>query len=188
MHHLNHIIADNLKTKREARNLSLDQLAKISGVSKSMLAQIERGEANPSITTVWKIANGLKISFTSLMHQPDAAVQVVSVTDVEPLMEDDGRLKNYPIFPYDEKRPFEVFRMEIAGGGSLISEAHPPQTHEYIVVFSGELQLLLKEKIYTIGPGDAISFSADQAHTYRNMGQEMVQLSMVLQYRGLFGG
>lgn len=185
MQHVNGIIARNLKERREARKLSLDQLARASGVSRSMLAQIERGEANPSISTVWKIANGLKVSFTSLLQRHEPSVEVVGADETEPLREDEGRLRNWPIFPFDEKTRFEIFRMEIDAGGELRSEAHPEATQEYITVFAGELTVQVGEKTYRVSTGDAIRFSADQAHGYRNDGTEMVRLSMVLQYAGV---
>lgn len=184
MQHVNGIIARNLRERREARKLSLEQLARASGVSKSMLAQIERGEANPSISTVWKIANGLKVSFTSLLQRHEPSVELVGSGDVEPLLEDEGRLRNWPVFPFDEKTRFEVFRMEIDAGGELRSEAHPEATQEYITVFDGELTVCMGEKTYRVSAGDAIRFSADQAHGYRNEGARMVRLSMVLQYAG----
>ncbi|BDB00642.1 hypothetical protein CBOS2020_07160 [Clostridium botulinum] len=56
---LNDIISANLKKLRTDRNLSLGQLSELSGVSKVMLSQIEKEESNPTINTIWKIANGL---------------------------------------------------------------------------------------------------------------------------------
>ena len=76
LENIGHIVAENLKRLREERKLSLDAVAKCSGVSKSMLGQIERGVTNPTISTLWKIANGLKISFTSLMMRPETDVEV----------------------------------------------------------------------------------------------------------------
>jgi Predicted transcriptional regulators len=64
---LDQLIAQNLKRLREERKLSLDRVAELTGVSKSMLGQIERGDSSPTVATVWKIANGLKVSFTTLM-------------------------------------------------------------------------------------------------------------------------
>ena len=54
MENIGHIVAENLKRLREERKLSLDAVAKCSGVSKSMLGQIERGVTNPTISTLWK--------------------------------------------------------------------------------------------------------------------------------------
>ena len=60
LENIGHIVAENLKRLREERKLSLDAVAKCSGVSKSMLGQIERGVTNPTISTLWKLATGLK--------------------------------------------------------------------------------------------------------------------------------
>ena len=70
MESMNKIVARNVKTLREKSNLSMDQLVRLSGVSKSMLAQIEKGEANPTISTLWKISNGLKVPFDALTVRP----------------------------------------------------------------------------------------------------------------------
>ena len=67
---LNNIIGENLKRLRTERNLSLSKLSEICGVSKVMLGQIERGESNPTINTIWKIANGFKLPYTVLIDEP----------------------------------------------------------------------------------------------------------------------
>ena len=56
---------------REQKKLTLDAAAALTGVSRSMLAQIEKGDVNPTISVLWKIANGYKVSFTSLLEQRD---------------------------------------------------------------------------------------------------------------------
>ena len=66
MEKLNFVISQNLKRIREDMHWSLDKLSQETGVSKSMLGQIERGESNPTVATVWKISNGLKVSGTPL--------------------------------------------------------------------------------------------------------------------------
>ena len=66
MESMNKIVARNVKTLREKSNLSMDQLVRLSGVSKSMLAQVERGDGNPTISTLWKISNGMKVPFDAL--------------------------------------------------------------------------------------------------------------------------
>ena len=58
---LNEIIAENLKRLRTERGLSLGRLAELSGVSKVMLSQVEKGESSPTINTLWKIATGLQV-------------------------------------------------------------------------------------------------------------------------------
>jgi len=70
MENMQLILASNLRRIREERRLSLDKVSELTGVSKSMLGQIERGESNPTLQTVWKIANGLRVSLTDLTEVP----------------------------------------------------------------------------------------------------------------------
>ena len=182
MDSINRVVADNLKRLREARKLSLDAVSKRSGVSKSMLGQIERGDVNPTISTVWKIANGLKISFTELMSRPEAETEVVQSSDMEPLLEDDGRFRNYPLFPFDSERRFELFYIELDPGATLEAEPHPTGTQEFVTAFSGQLNISVGQERLSIERGCALRFRADRPHRYQNTSDEICRLSMVIHY------
>lgn len=91
----------------------------MTGVSRSMLAQIEKGEVNPTISVLWKIANGYKVSFTSLLENRGGEVAVIRQDEIRPLSEDGGRYLNYPIFAFDEKKQFEIYRIVIEENGFL---------------------------------------------------------------------
>lgn len=182
MDKLNSIIAENLKRLREERKLSLDNVANLSGVSKSMLGQIERGEVNPTVSTVWKISNGLKISFTQLMSRPEADIEFVDKSEIQPLIEDNGKFRNFPLFPFDSTRRFEMYSLEIDGGGYLNAEAHPQGTQEFITVFSGALTINVYNENFMVTTGNSIRFKADSPHTYKNTGDEICTLSMVIYY------
>ena len=106
---MNLIVAKNVKRLREEHKLSMEELAKLSGVSKSMLAQIERGEGNPTLSTLWKISNGMKVPFDALTVRPKSPYEIVRKSEIQPLLEDDGKVKNYPLFPDDENRRFAVY-------------------------------------------------------------------------------
>jgi transcriptional regulator with XRE-family HTH domain len=176
------VIAENLKKVREERRLSLDNLAKLSGVSKSMLGQIERGEVNPTVSTIWKISNGLKISFTQLMSRPETDIEIVAKSEILPFVEDEGRVRNFPIFPFDSKRRFEMYSLELDSQGGLSAEAHPPGTQEFITVFSGEVTITVNGKDVILSNGNSLRFMADTPHAYRNTGDSMCSLSMVIYY------
>ena len=64
----NQTIGKQLKKTRQNRNMTLDELAEVTGVSKPMLGQIERGQSAPTVTTLWKIATGMKIPFSSFLQ------------------------------------------------------------------------------------------------------------------------
>lgn len=182
MNDLNMIIAANLRQCRDDKRLSLDRVAELTGVSKSMLGQIERGESNPSITTLWKIASGLKISFTALVNAPQADTVLVDQAAVEPLTGDGGRYRVYPLFPYEEGRRFELYSVEIEPGGSFASDSHGERTQEFVTVFDGELTLATNGGQYVLKRGDSIRFRADRPHTYSNAAEMPTRLSLAIHY------
>src|SRR6478752_6537405 len=122
MEEINLIVAKNLKGFRESKKLSLERVSELTGVSKTMIGQIERGESSPTITTIWKIANGLKISFTSLINNPQPDTKVILKNEVQTLFEDNEKYRLYPFFPFQEDKRFEVYSVEIEKGGYLSSE------------------------------------------------------------------
>ncbi|PYE50312.1 helix-turn-helix transcriptional regulator [Paenibacillus barcinonensis] len=184
MENINLILARNMKLIREQRKLSLDKVAELSGISKTMLGQIERGESNPSIATVWKIANGLKISFTTLIDEPKSDTTVLMKEHIKVLQEDEGRIRIYPHFSFEEGRRFEMYMMEMDEQASLSAEPHVEGAEEFITVCKGEVTIRVGEAEHTLRQGDSIRFKADQSHTYFNPGRSTNQLSMVIYYAG----
>ncbi|KAB2441526.1 helix-turn-helix domain-containing protein [Bacillus luti] len=176
------ILAKNLKTIREKEKLSLEKVSQLTGVSKTMIGQIERGESSPTLTTIWKIANGLKVSFTSLINNPQPDTKVVLRNDVQVLSEDNGKYKVYTSFPFQDDRHFEIYTVEIETEGKLSSEAHKEGTEEFITVFEGELTIEVNDCQYKLSNGDSIRFMADRAHTYKNSGRTLTRLSMTIYY------
>ncbi|MEK4760133.1 helix-turn-helix domain-containing protein [Viridibacillus sp. FSL E2-0187] len=176
------ILAKNLKAIREKEKLSLEKVSQLSGVSKTMIGQIERGESSPTLTTIWKIANGLKISFTSLINNPQPDTKVVLKSEIQVLSEDNGRYRVYPSFPFQEDRRFEVYSVEIEREGALSSDSHREGTEEFITVFDGEVTISVSDSSYILKSGDSIRFKADRPHTYCNSGDTLTRFSMTIYY------
>ncbi|AJD90679.1 DNA-binding protein [Jeotgalibacillus malaysiensis] len=175
-------LGGNLRLLRKNRDLSLDRLALLTGVSKAMLGQIERGDANPSVGTIWKIANGLKISFSSLLAAPVSDVTVIRAEAVEMLEEDNGRYRVYPIFTFDPVRQWEGYRVELDPGCHYHSESHGSGVEEYMTVIEGELIITVSGNDYTLKSGDSIRFKADQPHDYHNKADQRTVCQMVIHY------
>lgn len=186
MNTLDKNIAINLKRIRKAKNMSLDMLAEQTGVSKSMLGQIERGESNPTVTTIGKIIDGIKVPFEELIQEPRPAVSVIS-RDLAASRETDEDCRIYAYFPYEENRNFEGYSMEIRPGGCYRSSSRGENTEEYITVSAGTLTLRIEGKLYEVHQGDAVRLFADKEHIYMNKGREPLVLNITFAW-GLRAG
>ena len=168
MDRLNILVSENIKKIRQEKNLSLGDLAKLSDVSKSMLAQIERGEGNPTLSTLWKIANGMQVSFNTLIAQPKLPYKVTKLAEIEPILDMNGGLKNYSLFS-DIENNFSVYQIEVSKEISWISEAHLRGTAEFVIVIQGTLEIKLEEKKFILRKGENLWFKADVPHSYCNL-------------------
>ena len=178
------VVAANIKAIREKKKLTLDSAAELTGVSRSMLAQIEKGDVNPTISVLWKIANGYKVSFTSLVEKKEAEICVIRQSEISPLKENDDKYLNYPIFHFDEKTLFETYRIVIEPYGELTAQPHLSGAEEYITVFAGDVEIIVADKCFRLSKGDSIKFSANVPHGYRNSGKGLAELSMIIHYNG----
>ena len=176
------IISDKFRMLRQKRGVSLDGAAKLTGVSKSMLAQIERGEVSPTVAILWKIANGFKVPFTEFLTREAQSLEIVRRPNLSVLQEDEGRYRNFPLFPFDDRRRFEMYLIELAPGCFMKAEPHPPGSEESITVVQGSLRLDVGGRTEDIGDGDSVRFKADTVHEYSNVTQGLCRLSMVIWY------
>lgn len=180
---ISEIIGENLKNIRQGRSLSLGQLSEISGVSKMMLSQIEKGISNPSINTVWKIADALQVPYTALLERRTEGGTVISSKDipVQGLDADSGELRCY--YHNTHERCFELFEMTIKPGKTYVSEGHGERTDEYVLDVSGTLEITLDDGGHMLHAGDAVSFHSDRTHSYRNAGKNELKLTIINYYR-----
>ena len=182
---MNRVIAENLRALRAQAQLSLGEVSERTGVSKSMLGQIERGESSPTISTLWKIATGLNVSFTSLMERSEQGTTIVNEADMTPLLNDRGHFRLYPVFEARPGRDFEMLDLELDPGSVSDSSAHAEGTEEFVLVYQGALEITLgstgRER-YTVPRGSAIHYRADQTHTYRNAADALTRAAMVISY------
>ncbi len=175
-------IAANLRCHRETRGLSLDQLAELTGVSKSMLRQIETGNSSPTIATLWKIANGLRVSFTSLLCKQPIQAEVKSFREETPLTAEGEHYRLFPLIPFDPQQSFESYYFEIDPGTQFHGEPHKGRVYEYIFLIKGKLQLSLDGKVYVINEGEFLKFEANCPHDYECLGDQTATAIMQVSY------
>jgi transcriptional regulator with XRE-family HTH domain len=180
---VNDVIAENLKKLRRDRHLSLDRVSEMTGVSKSMLGQIERSESSPTISTLWKIATGLHVSFTSLLEKPVEDAVIIRNEDLAPLSSDQEHFRLFPVFPSEKNRPFEILYIELDPGAVSASSPHEAGTEEFVLVFAGQIEILLGgANAYRLSEGTSIRYRADQAHQYCNPSNQPARMCMVIYY------
>ena len=182
MKSLNLIIGNKLKDIRNKRNLSLDESAKLTGVSKAMLGQIERGQSNPTVSTLWKIATGLKVPFSFFTDEDQDDLKVVYQKDINPIIEDNNRMKLYPIFPFDARNGLEIFTIELEPGCNHISTPHDDGVEEYIIVTEGRIEVTVNERKFILQKGNSIRFMANKPHTYKNINQDRSTFQNIIFY------
>lgn len=161
-------VAENLRQRRKARNMSLDDLARASGVSRAALSQIETCKSNPTVGVLWKIAVGLGIPFAELIGAPRSGAALLRRADSQVLRSSDGRFESRPLTPAGASPLVELYELRISARSTHRSEAHAPGTHEVVVVLTGQLRLHVDQEVYELASGDSIAFAADRPHAYEN--------------------
>lgn len=178
---LGKVIAHNLKTLRNERNLSISQLAKEAGISKAMLSDIEKGNSNPTINTIWKIANGLNVPYTKLIDHVEDETTLVKRTETMTQKGETGAYRVYCYFTTSPTRNFELFFCELDAHSENESIGHSTKAQEYIYVIAGTLVLETEKGEYEVQEGDSLAFDSSLAHTYINR-SEVIATFLVINY------
>ncbi|MCI5640108.1 MAG: XRE family transcriptional regulator [Lachnospiraceae bacterium] len=171
MDYLSHNVAVNLKRMRQSKGMSLDQVAEQTGVSKSMLAQIEKGTANPSLGVLGKITSGLRIEFHQLIDTPRTDFCLVTPEEMIPTKELEGKYKVWTCFPYEDNQFVEIYRIDLEPGGVYVSGSHGEKTREYLTVTDGVMTIECHGHSQQVEKEQVYRFETDQTHIYRNEGE-----------------
>jgi XRE family transcriptional regulator, regulator of sulfur utilization len=161
-------VAENLRQRRKARGMSLDDLARASGVSRAALSQIETCKSNPTVSVLWKVAVGLGVPFAELIGAPRSGAMLLRRNDAQVLRSSDGKLESRPLAPAGASPLVELYELRLGARSTHSSEAHAPGTHELLVVLSGQLKMHVDGETYELAAGDSVAFAADRPHAYEN--------------------
>jgi transcriptional regulator with XRE-family HTH domain len=177
-------VGENLRRRRGANKMSLDDLAVKSGVSRAALSQIESSRGNPTVGVLWKIAVGLGIPFSDLLGESREAVGVLRRAESQLLRSADGKMESRPLTPAGAAPWAELYELRLAARAVHASDPHAPGTKEIVVVLSGQLRLRVGDgtESYDLGPGDSVSFAADKPHVYENSGSTESRYHNVILY------
>ena len=174
-----------LKQLRAGRGWSLDALAKASGVSRSMLSQIERGRANPTLAVAFRIARAFGMTLGALVESPGAtsAVEVIRAGDHAYHYRSDKNCRIRTLSPLNLEKDVEFYEVRLAEGGALRSSPHFEGTREFLTVQKGRVRVESASDAEELVPGDSATYRADVPHAIVNAAKGEAVVFLVDIYR-----
>ncbi len=178
-------IGRRVRTCRKRAGLSLESLARASGVSKAMLSQIEQSKANPTVVVMYKIAQGLGMDLGELMglDRPRRRFEVIRADDAGQVFVSNEQVTVRTLSPLSMEKDVEFYEIRLGPDGTLDSAAHFQNTEEYLSVARGRIVLESAGETVTLRRGDSAHYSADVAHRIANAGRSAAQVYLVVKYR-----
>ncbi|ABZ93606.1 Transcriptional regulator [Leptospira biflexa serovar Patoc strain 'Patoc 1 (Ames)'] len=182
------VVKENLKLIRHTKGFSLDKLANRCGVSRAMLSQIEQGKSVPTISVLWKIANGLNVPFSELLKEKNQdGIHILKAENSKVLYSNSKVFASRALFPFLGNRKTEFYELILKPGGHEVAEPHKTGTTENLVVVSGKLRLRVGEKVVELEPKDSVFFKADVSHEYSNPTDQETLMYLVMDYTDEIG-
>jgi transcriptional regulator with XRE-family HTH domain len=183
--HVTRHFGQRLKQLRQERGWSLEALAGSSGVSRSMLSQIERQQANPTLAVTLRIARAFGMSLGELVEIPGASplVSVIRSTDRAYHYHSDDACDIRTLSPLHLEKDVEFYEVRLKKGGALRSAPHFQGTTEYLTVAAGTVHVESEGDSETLQSGDSASYRADVHHAIVNTGDLDAVLYLVVIYR-----
>lgn len=176
-------VGATLQALRQGQGLSLDELSRRAGVSKSMLSQIERNQANPTVAVVWRLANALRVELSELLggERPMApAIETVAAHATPSMSSPDGLCQLRILGPIDLAGQFEWYELTIQPGGALESAAHEPGSREHLSVLSGSMEVSAAAAVQKLKAGETARYAVDGPHAIRNTGKAVATALLVV--------
>lgn len=169
-------IGPRLQAYRKELNLTLAELAAMSGVSRSMLSEIERGNANPTYGTLWHLTRALKIDLNSLIGGASEERGGGSIIDLQPgnltptIRSADGSCTLQILSPANMVSLIEWYLLSFEAEGELASEPHGAGTIEHLHCTTGEIIVRSASNTMIVRAGETARYAADVPHSLKSVG------------------
>ena len=179
-------VGATLQRMRLERGLTLEDLSRTAGVSKSMLSQIEREKANPTIAVAWRLANALGVSIAELLSAEtpkDESIRVLEPHETPTLTGDHAGYILKILGPLELAGRYEWYELVLAPGGALVSNPHDPGATEHLTLLHGSVELEVEGNKKKLKLGATARYEADRSHAIRNVGKTEAKALMVVIHR-----
>lgn len=177
-------IGPQIQRLRKAEGWTLDDLARISGVSRSMLSQIERGQANPTLATVWALADAFKLDISELVVRAEGQreIAVSSAIQTPEMRSDDGRCTIRVLSPGESVGKLEWYELSFEPGGVLASDAHAKGSNEHLTVLDGVLTVQIDGARKEISRGSTARYPVDGSHRIENQTSKKARALLIVTF------
>jgi len=174
-------IGSRLGDLRKRKQMTLDQLSSKSGVSKSILSQIERNISNPTVSTMMRIADALEETLSGFfMNIDEGKSSPIETSKETPNISSKDGLCELSILGAGETVSWlQWYVLTMKPKGKLPSKSHGSNTFENITVISGEVVVYLKKQSETLKAGDTFRFPTNQEHILMNKSKTISKVLMV---------
>jgi transcriptional regulator with XRE-family HTH domain len=184
---LNRRIAQRVHDLRARQRLSLDALAGKSGVSRSMISLIERGESSPTAVVLEKLAGGLGVMLASLFDAPATETQAtrspVARREDQPQWRDpaSGYLRRN-VSPPGEPQPMQIVEVQFPPGGRVAFEnaGRDVKVHQQVWVLEGTIEVTLGDERYSLRQGDCLALQLDRPSMFHNPTRKPARYAVVI--------
>ena len=181
MSDIGHVVSMNIKALRKERQLTLQELSDLSYVSTSMLGSIERGDTNPTITTLDKIATGFKVPLSHILEEDQKSILYIDSNERKPYKTESG-YNVLTTFAYDKHYGFQVLEIQVEPLCERISQGHNKGVVEFLIVHKNSVRLEIDNKTFDLDEGDAIRFEADKPHKLINLTKKSAGITNIIYY------
>jgi transcriptional regulator with XRE-family HTH domain len=178
-------LCDRVRELRKKKGWTLEQLSAACGVSRSMLSQIERNQANPTLGVAYRIAQAFGMSLGALVDVPNATptIDVIRAADRTYHYRSDASSRIRTLSPLHLEKDVEFYELLLRPGGSLKSAPHFGGTREFLTVQQGTVKLVSGGDETVLHKGDSAHYPADVPHTIQNAGKTDALVFLVDIYR-----
>lgn len=183
---INENLGRRVKQLRGDRGWSLEELATASGVSKSMLSEIEREKANPTLTVTFRIARAFGMTLQELISTAEdsaSKIQVIRASDPAQIYRADKQCEIRTLSPINLEKDVEFYQLTLRPGGALRSQAHYEGAREFITVEEGSVSIESDQDKEALNKGDSGTYRADVPHAIINSGKKEAVVFLVVIYR-----
>jgi transcriptional regulator with XRE-family HTH domain len=180
---LNHRLAERVRELRAARGLSLDSLAARSGVSRSMISLIERGESSPTAVVLEKLAGGLGVVLASLFDGQPTPSGPVARRDDQPQWRDpaSGYLRRN-VSPPGLPQPMQIVEVHFPAGGRVAFDTggRDISVHQQVWVLQGTMDITLGADRHRLGEGDCLAMQLDRPTMFHNPTRKPARYAVII--------